>query len=60
MPDAWIDEDGAKVGCEISFTRCFYKPQSMRSLEGIRAVILALEQEAEGLLQEILFGVRAR
>ena len=34
--------------------RYFYKPQPMRSLEEIRADILALEQEAEGLLGEII------
>jgi len=53
-PDAWIDESGVKVGYEISFTRYFYKPQPMRSLEEIRADILALEKETDGLLQEII------
>jgi len=60
VPDAWIDEEGAKIGYEISFTRYFYKPEPMRSLEEICADILALEQEADGLLEEILFGVQAR
>ena len=49
VPDAWIDEDGAKIGYEICFTRYFYKPQPLRTLEEIRADILALEQETEGL-----------
>ena len=31
-----------------------YKPQPLRSLEEIRADILALEQETEGLLEEII------
>ncbi|MFN8472273.1 MAG: class I SAM-dependent DNA methyltransferase [Anaerolineae bacterium] len=53
-PDAWIDADSVKVGYEISFTRYFYKPQPLRSLEQIRADILALERESEGLLNEIL------
>ena len=39
-----------KVGYEISFTRYFYKPKPTRTLEEIRADILALEQEMEGLL----------
>ena len=43
-----------KVGYEISFTRYFYKPKPMRSLAEIRADILALERETEGLLAEIL------
>jgi len=55
-PDAWYNEDSIKVGYEISFTRYFYKPQPMRSLEEIRADILALQQETEGLLDEILGG----
>ena len=38
-----------KIGYEISFTRYFYKPQPLRSLEEIRADILALERETEGL-----------
>jgi type I restriction enzyme M protein len=43
-----------KIGYEISFTRYFYKPQPLRTLEEIRADILAVEQETEGLLAEIL------
>ena len=38
----------------ISFTRYFYKPQPMRTLDEIRADILALEQKSEGLLGELL------
>ncbi len=55
-PDAWYDPESVKVGYEISFTRYFYKPQPLRTLEEIRADILALEQETEGLLGEILGG----
>ena len=56
-PDAWYAHDSVKVGYEISFTRYFYKPRSMRSLAVIRADILALEQGTEGLLSDILLGV---
>ena len=52
--DAWYDPASVKIGYEISFTRYFYKPQPMRTLEEIRADILALERETEGLLGEIL------
>jgi type I restriction enzyme M protein len=55
-PDAWYDPTGVKVGYEISFTRYFYKPQPLRSLEEIRADILALEKETEGLLAQIIGG----
>ena len=52
--DAWYVPDSVKTGYEISFTRYFYKPRPLRSLEEIRADILALEKETEGLLGEIL------
>jgi type I restriction enzyme M protein len=54
VPDAWIDASATKIGYEISFTRYFYKPQPLRTLEEIRADIEALEQETEGLLGQIL------
>lgn len=54
--DAWYDPDSIKTGYEISFTRYFYKPQPLRTLEEIRADILALERETEGLLSEIIGG----
>ncbi len=52
--DAWFDPDSVRIGYEISFTRYFYKPQPLRTLEEIRADILALEKETEGLLGEIV------
>ena len=52
--DAWIDEEATKIGYEISFTRYFYKPKPLRTLEEIRADIEALEKESEGLLGQIL------
>ena len=54
--DAWYRPDSVKVGYEISFTRYFYKPKPMRTLAEIRADILALEQETEGLIEEIIGG----
>ncbi|WP_193509622.1 class I SAM-dependent DNA methyltransferase [Cryobacterium sp. BB736] len=36
-PDAWIDESKTKEGCEIPFTRHFYKYVPPRSLEEIDA-----------------------
>jgi type I restriction enzyme M protein len=56
VPDAWIDAPSTKIGYEINFTRYFYKPQPLRTLEEIRADILALEQETEGLIDEIIGG----
>ena len=58
-PDAWYVPKSVKTGYEISFTRYFYKPQPLRPLEEIRADILALERETEGLLSRIV-GSRKR
>ena len=52
--DAWIDESKTQIGYEISFNRYFYKPQPMRTIEEIRADIMALDKETEGLLDEII------
>ena len=52
--DAWYIPDSVKTGYEVSFTRYFYKPQPLRSLEEIRADILTVEKETGGLLTEII------
>ena len=54
VPDAWMDRSKDKVGYEISFTKYFYEYQPLRSLAEIKADILKLEAETEGLLGEIL------
>ena len=41
------------IGYEINFTKYFYKYQPLRSLDEIKADILTLEGETEGLLREI-------
>lgn len=54
VPDAWIDAGKTKIGYEISFNRVFYTPPELRSLAEIRADIEALEDETEGLLDDVL------
>jgi type I restriction enzyme M protein len=56
--DAWIDEPKTAVGYEISFTRYFYKPISLRPLDVIRADILELERETDGLMADIIGASR--
>nr|WP_316656439.1 class I SAM-dependent DNA methyltransferase [uncultured Gellertiella sp.] len=57
-PDAWIDEAKTTIGYEVSFTRYFYKPQPLRPLDAIRADILALERETDGLMADIIGAAR--
>ena len=52
--DAWYHPERVKIGYEISFNRYFYQPEPMRSLDEIRADILALEKETAGLLDDVL------
>jgi type I restriction enzyme M protein len=54
VPDAWIDEEKTNVGYEINFTKYFYQYKPLRSLDAIRADIMALEQETDGLLKKII------
>jgi len=56
VSDAWYDPTSLKMGYEISFNRYFYKPQPLRTLDEIRADILAVERETGGLLLEIVGG----
>jgi type I restriction enzyme M protein len=53
--DTWYDPASVKVGYEINFNRHFYKPKALRTLEEIRAELLTVEREVQGLLKEI-FG----
>lgn len=54
VPDAWIDESKTQIGYEVSFTRYFYKPVQMRTLDEIMKDIRAIEKETDGLLKEIV------
>jgi len=59
VPDTWIDPSKTQIGYEISFTRHFYKPKPLRSLDEIRADLLTLQKESEGLLEQIIEGSTA-
>ncbi|MCW5805914.1 MAG: SAM-dependent DNA methyltransferase [Deltaproteobacteria bacterium] len=53
-PDAWVDETKTQIGYEVSFTRHFYKPQRLRTLDEIAADIVATEKEAQGILEGVV------
>lgn len=55
-PDAWIDDKKTQIGYELSFTKYFYKPIQLREVADIVADIKALEEETDGLLNEIIGG----
>ena len=57
-PDAWIDEKKTQIGYELSFTKYFYQPVQLRSMEEIVADLKKLESETDGMLADILGGVQ--
>ncbi len=54
VEEAWINLDSTKIGYEISFNKYFYKHKPLRSMEEVARDIVALEQQAEGLIADIL------
>ena len=57
-PDAWVDEKKTQIGYELSFTKYFYQPVQLRSMEEIVSDLKKLESETDGMLAEILGGVK--
>lgn len=54
VEEAWINLDSVKIGYEISFNKYFYQHTPLRSIQEIKEELLALEQQADGLLNDIL------
>ena len=52
--DAWIDLPKTKIGCEISFTKHFYKPQPLRTLAENEADLRKTVEENAALIKELL------
>jgi type I restriction enzyme M protein len=54
IEEAWINLDSTKIGYEISFNKYFYKHKPLRNMEEVANDIVTLEQQAEGLIADIL------
>ena len=57
-PGAFIDPKATKIGYELSFTKYFYKPVQLRSMQEIVSDLQALEKETDGMLADILGGIQ--
>ena len=53
-PDAYINEGKTVIGYELSFTKYFYKPVQLRSLDEIATDIRSIEENTDGMLNKIL------
>jgi hypothetical protein len=56
IPESWMDREKDKVGYEINLTKYFYQYKPLRSLEEITKVLVKLEEESEGLFNQIING----
>lgn len=45
VEEAWINLNSVKIGYEISFNKYFYKHTPLRSIEEVKADLLALEEQ---------------
>lgn len=54
VEDAWMDLPKTKIGCEISFTKHFYKPQPLRTLEENEADLRKEAESNAAILKELL------
>lgn len=57
-PDAWVDEKKTTIGYEVSFTKYFYKPVELRSMDEILTSLNDLERAADGMFAEIIGGIK--
>lgn len=53
-PDAYVDVKSTKIGYEIGFTKFFFVPRPIRTVEEIEASISSVEQQMIGALKEVL------
>lgn len=53
-PDAYVNEEKTVIGYELSFTKYFYKPVQLRSLDDIATDIRSIEENTDGMLNKIL------
>lgn len=54
VDEAWIDLDSVKIGYEISFNKHFYQHKPLRDLQTVAQELIELEQQADGLIGQIL------
>ena len=59
-PDAWVDEKDIKIGYEISFTKYFYRPEELMSVEKIVADLSDTHHRSTTCLEGIVEAARAQ
>ena len=54
LPNSWMERDKDSVGYEINFTKYFYNYKPLRGLDEITKDLMELDNELEGLMNQIL------
>ena len=52
-PDAFTDDTKTQTGCEISFTKYFYRPEESRSMAEILVALKSLEEQGRTIMTRI-------
>ena len=55
--DAYVDEKKTTIGYELSFTKYFYKPVELRSIDEILTDLQTIEAETDGMMADIVGGI---
>ena len=53
-PDAWVDEKKTQIGYELSFTKYFFHPRELRSIEDITSDLRTIEMQMSGALGGVM------
>ena len=56
--DAYVDEKKTSIGYELSFTKYFYKPVELRSIDDILVELQTIEAETDGMMADIVGGLQ--
>ena len=54
LPNSWVDNEKTQIGYEINFTKYFYQFTPLRSVKDIMKDLLELENESDGLMNELV------
>lgn len=52
--EAWLDEKKTQIGYELTFTKYFFEPRKIRSIDEISADTKSVEQQMTGIISEVI------
>ena len=52
--DAWFDEKKTQIGYELTFTKYFFEPRKIRSIDEVSDDIKSVEIQMAGIISEVI------